>query len=203
MKTRWSLCAVLSILIGLLAFAARAQERVKIGPDGVEVDNGDVKVKADGTGVEVETPGANVKAKARGVEIDSSSDEGTAHDSGGKIGGPVPAGLKRQAAIVCRGNKSRVYSHVYITGNKDGVLIQGNCTITLKDSRIEVGRHGVSVQGNGDVRLVRTYVKGKKSAITIMGNGDVSASGCTLVGGIKKLGNGDFENLGKNVIRKR
>jgi hypothetical protein len=112
-------------------------------------------------------------------------------------------GLRRQTPIVCQGNKERVYSHIYITGTKDGVLIQGNCDITIKDSRIEVGRHGINVQGNGDVKLVRTYVKGRKSAVTISGNGDVSATGCTLVGGIKKLGNGDFEQSGKNVIRDR
>ena len=207
MKTR-TFFAILSIVLGgLLALPAMAQDKVKIKPGGVEVESGNVRVKANGNGVEVDTPDSHVKAKAGGVDLDAASrgahvDTAT-DETGAAASGPAPKGLKRHAPIVCQGNRNRSFSHIFITGNKDGVLIQGNCDVTLKDSRIEVGRHGIDVQGNGSVRLVRTYVKGKKSAVMIMGNGDVTASGCTLIGGVSKLGNGDFIKKGKNVIRDR
>lgn len=210
---------------GLLALPAFSQQRVKIGPNGVEVDTGATKVKAGGDGAQVSAPGVDVEAdesgahvKAPGVEVDADETgveiktPGSGVKAGGNTGNTgagtrhtlvVPKGYKQHAPIVCQGNQERTYSHVYLKCRNDCVLVQGNCDITIKDSHLEAGRHGVLLQGNGDIKLVRTYVEGHASAISISGNGDVSASGCTIVGGVKTSGNGDFEDEGKNSFRQR
>lgn len=197
------------LLASTLAFcwlSAQAQDKIKIGTGGVEVESGGERVKVSPTAVEINDGAGNrVKVRAPAVDVDKEEETDDGDDAGRASPLPeVPAkGLRTIKPIICQGNKDQEFTRVLITGDGDGVVIQGNCDITLRDSQVDVQGYGVKVQGNGDVKLVRTFVRGKKGSVIIMGNGDVNASSSTLVGKIQKLGNGEFNDQGNNTFRQR
>lgn len=195
---------ILAIVVALFWLEAPAQDKVKITGEGVEVESGKDRVKITTEGVEaVESGGTRVKITAPQVEASTQENAaGEQSDTAADLPEVPPQGLKKIPPIVCQSNKDQEYTRVLIVGKKDGVLVQGNCDIILRDSHIDVEGYGVNVQGNGNVKLIRTFVRGKKGAVMIMGNGDVSASSSTLVGPIKQMGNGEFTDQGNNTIRK-
>ncbi|RME26517.1 MAG: right-handed parallel beta-helix repeat-containing protein [Deltaproteobacteria bacterium] len=183
----------------ILAFGAPAlaQQKVKVGPGGVEVDTGAVKVKADESGVEVHADDVDVEAGKSGASVRIGVKKGSRHSppakaapSAGKVGNP----------IVCDGNQEKTYTGVLIKGYDTAVLAKGNCDLTLKNCTIEAERYGVMSKSNGDVKLINCRIKGRKAAVSVKGNGDVSARNCILSGGVETFGNGEFEDEGNNSI---
>ena len=74
-----------------------------------------------------------------------------------------------------------------------GILVVGNCDITVVNSKIVGGKIAIHVTGNGDVKIRNSIIEGRRFAVLIYGSGDVyDKGGNTFKGPIRVRGSGTF-----------
>lgn len=110
--------------------------------------------------------------------------------------------LKPHPAYTCSGQTDKVLNSVEINVPGIAVEVHGNCTLTIKNSRIHGGKKAIRVHGNGTLNIRNTVVVASKVAVHTHGNGTTNAKNSTFRGKIRVSGNGDFNKRGGNKFRK-
>ncbi len=100
--------------------------------------------------------------------------------------------------VACYGTEDLLLDGADISVQGNGVVVEGSCTITIRNSQISASENALLVQGNGDIIISGSQVQGARNAVQILGNGTVEATNTTFVGQKDVQDNGDFEDEGGN-----
>jgi hypothetical protein len=107
------------------------------------------------------------------------------NDGGGNSHAKIPSPsrqLKASDPITCEGRESIAVVHRFIETDGDGVIVQGNCEVTLSDSYIVAGGVAVRVSGEGSVRILNSTLEGDGGAVEVSEAGRAHAAGSNLRG---------------------
>jgi hypothetical protein len=107
------------------------------------------------------------------------------NDGGGNTHAKIPSPsrqLKASEPITCEGRERINVVHRFIETDGDGVIVQGNCEVTLSDSYIVAGGIAVRVSGEGSVRIYNSTLEGQGGALEVTESGRAHAAGSNLRG---------------------
>lgn len=104
--------------------------------------------------------------------------------------------------IACNGTEDLVIENADIRLQGPAVMVNGACTITIRNSRIvSSGGPALLVSGSGDINVSYSHIVGNPPLI-VSGSGDINAEASQIEGDLFVSGSGDISLRG-NVIRGR
>lgn len=122
-----------------------------------------------------------------------SEPDNSSSDTGAPLSGAI------YNTVTCHENEDLLLRGATVSTAGNGVLVQGNCTITIDDSQISSGENALLVEGNGTIIIRNSQIQGKRNALLIQGNGTVEAENSNFTGHKQLEDNGDFEDNGGNT----
>lgn len=109
--------------------------------------------------------------------------------------------LERARPVHCQGNETRSIAHRVIEAEGVAIKASGNCTITITDSELlSHSSFAIDVEGNARVVVSGSRIEGESGALRISGNGTVQARQSVVLGDISTVGNGSFNDQGRNRL---
>jgi outer membrane protein OmpA-like peptidoglycan-associated protein len=91
--------------------------------------------------------------------------------------------LEPHPPVVCGGTEDPVLENVSIETDGNGVVVTGNCEITIRNSRIVAGGYAIVAVHNGEVDLRDSHAEGAKGGLVALDHGEITYRGSTIRGG--------------------
>ncbi len=145
------------------------------------------------------TAEATVVAPAEEVG-DEVGDQGDSPGSG--AGTVLPEDLRKSRPVVCRKNvKAITVKKRVIEAKRDGIVIYGNCVVTVEQSLITSDRWAVAHNGKGKLVIKDSVLEGGRGALLVRyPTATIEVAGSTLKGKLEKPAGVEIDDQGGNTF---